>query len=416
VTGLGAVTPVGRTVAETWDSFIHGRSGIAGITQFDANEDWGVRFAGEVRNFDPSSFLDVREQRRIDRFAIFALGAAHEAVRDCGFDFQVGDPYRHGVAIGSGIGGIGTIETGVRGMVTSGNRKINPFTVPRLMVNAGAGQVSIRFNLRGSNIATATACATGSHAIGSAFQLIQRGDADVMLAGGAEAAVTPLCIGAFASMKALSTRNDAPTQASRPFDKDRDGFVMGEGAGMLILETLAHARTRGAKPLAEVIGFGSSADSYRITDIEPEGRGAAAAMSQALAQAGIDPRARGSDGRPLVHYISAHGTGTKENDSIETVAVKRVFGDLAKEVPMSSVKSMLGHLIAAAGAVEFITCVLAIERGMLPPTINYSTPDPACDLDYVPNTPRASVVRTCLSNSFGFGGQNDTVCVTAFEG
>lgn len=408
VTGLGAVTPVGRTVAETWDSFIHGRSGIAGITQFDANEDWGVRFAGEVRNFDPSSFLDVREQRRIDRFAIFALGAAHEAVRDCGFDFQVGDPYRHGVAIGSGIGGIGTIETGVRGMVTAGNRKINPFTVPRLMVNAGAGQVSIRFNLRGSNIATATACATGSHAIGSAFQLIQRGDADVMLAGGAEAAVTPLCIGAFASMKALSTRNDAPTQASRPFDKDRDGFVLSEGAAVLVLEELEHARKRGATIYAELLGYGCSGDAFHIAAPEEHGAGAFRSMQNALADAQVNATDVG--------YINAHGTSTPLGDAAEVSAVKRLFGSHAYELAMSSTKSVMGHALGAAGGVESIATIKALQSGTLPPTINLDEPDEGFDLNFVANTAQQRPIRIALNNSFGFGGHNTTLVFGTLQG
>jgi len=401
VTGLGAITPVGKTADETWDSFIHGRSGIAGITQFDANEDWGVRFAGEVRNFDPSAFMDVREQRRVDRFAIFALGAAHEAVRDCGIDFQTGDPYRHGVAIGSGIGGIGTIETGVRGMVTTSNRKINPFTVPRLMVNAGAGQVSIRFNLRGSNIATATACATGSHAIGSAFQTIQRGDADVMLAGGAEAAVTPLCIGAFASMKALSTRNDAPTLASRPFDKDRDGFVLSEGAAVLVLEELEHARKRGAKIYAELLGYGCSGDAFHIAAPEEHGAGAFRSMQNALADAQVNASEVG--------YINAHGTSTPLGDAAEVSAVKRLFGSHAHVLAMSSTKSVMGHALGAAGGVESIATIKALQTGTLPPTINLDQPDEGFDLNFVANTAQQRTLRIALNNSFGFGGHNTTL-------
>jgi len=401
VTGLGAITPVGHTAADTWDSFVHGRSGIAGITQFDANEDWGVRFAGEVRNFDPSSFLDVREQRRIDRFAILALGAAHEAVKDCGLDFETGDPYRRGVAIGSGIGGIGTIETGVRGMVVTGNRKINPFTVPRLMVNAGAGQVSIRFNLRGSNIATSTACATGSHAIGAAFQLIQRGDADVMLAGGAEAAVTPLCIGAFASMKALSTRNEAPTLASRPFDKDRDGFVLSEGAAVIVLEEFEHARQRGATIYAELLGYGCSGDAFHIAAPEEQGAGAFRSMQNAL----TDAQVNATD----VGYINAHGTSTPLGDAAEVSAVKRLFGSHAYALAMSSTKSVMGHALGAAGGVESIATIKALQTGTLPPTINLDQPDESFDLNFVANTAQQRSVRVALNNSFGFGGHNTTL-------
>jgi 3-oxoacyl-[acyl-carrier-protein] synthase II len=401
VTGLGAITPVGHTAADTWDSFVHGRSGIAGITQFDANEDWGVRFAGEVRNFDPSSFLDVREQRRIDRFAILALGAAHEAVKDCGLDFETGDTYRRGVAIGSGIGGIGTIETGVRGMVVTGNRKINPFTVPRLMVNAGAGQVSIRFNLRGSNIATSTACATGSHAIGAAFQLIQRGDADVMLAGGAEAAVTPLCIGAFASMKALSTRNEAPTLASRPFDKDRDGFVLSEGAAVIVLEEFEHARQRGATIYAELLGYGCSGDAFHIAAPEEQGAGAFRSMQNAL----TDAQVNATD----VGYINAHGTSTPLGDAAEVSAVKRLFGSHAYVLAMSSTKSVMGHALGAAGGVESIATIKALQTGTLPPTINLDQPDEGFDLNFVANTAQQRSVRVALNNSFGFGGHNTTL-------
>ena len=401
VTGLGAITPVGHTAADTWDSFVHGRSGIAGITQFDANEDWGVRFAGEVRNFDPSSFLDVREQRRIDRFAILALGAAHEAVKDCGLDFETGDTYRRGVEIGSGIGGIGTIETGVRGMVVTGNRKINPFTVPRLMVNAGAGQVSIRFNLRGSNIATSTACATGSHAIGAAFQLIQRGDADVMLAGGAEAAVTPLCIGAFASMKALSTRNEAPTLASRPFDKDRDGFVLSEGAAVIVLEEFEHARQRGATIYAELLGYGCSGDAFHIAAPEEQGEGAFRSMQNAL----TDAQVNATD----VGYINAHGTSTPLGDAAEVSAVKRLFCSHAYALAMSSTKSVMGHALGAAGGVESIATIKALQTGTLPPTINLDQPDEGFDLNFVANTAQQRSVRVALNNSFGFGGHNTTL-------
>lgn len=384
-----------------WDNLLHGRSSIDTITLFDANADWGVRFAGEVRGFDFSKITDVREARRFDRFALLALGAAIEAANDSGYDFKSGDPYRHGVAIGSGIGGIGTIESGVTSLISSGNRKISPFTVPRLMVNAGAGQVSIRFDLRGANIATATACATGSHAIGAAFQMIQRGDADVMMAGGAEAAVTPLCIGAFAAMKALSTRNDAPRLASRPFDKDRDGFVLSEGAAVVILEEYDHAIKRGAHIYAEVLGFGCSGDAFHIAAPEEHGAGAQRAMQNALTDAQVNPTQIG--------YINAHGTSTPLGDAAEVAAVKKLFGAHAYKLAMSSTKSVTGHALGAAGGIESIATVLALENGVLPPTINLDTPDDGFDLNFVANQPQESPIEVAINNSFGFGGHNTSL-------
>ncbi|MSR45180.1 MAG: beta-ketoacyl-[acyl-carrier-protein] synthase II [Phycisphaerales bacterium] len=406
VTGLGALTPVGNSVAETWDGMVNGRSGIAPITLFNANEDWGVRFAGEVRGYDFGTILDVRESRRFDRFAMLALAAATEATADSGFDFQSGDPYRHGVAIGSGIGGIGTIEAGVTQMAVTGNRKIGPFTVPRLMVNAGAGQVSIRFNLRGANIATATACATGSHAIGAAFHMIQRGDADVMVAGGAEAAVTPLCIGAFAAMKALSTRNDAPTIASRPFDKDRDGFVLSEGAAVIVLEEYEHAVKRGAHIHAEILGFGSSGDAFHIAAPEDQGAGAHRAMVNALADAEVSAQ--------RVGYINAHGTSTPLGDAAEVAAVKRLFGDHAHRLAMSSTKSVTGHALGAAGGIESIATILALKKGVLPPTMNLDCPDEGFDLDFVAHHAQERSITIAINNSFGFGGHNTSLVFGRF--
>ncbi len=408
VTGLGALTPVGNSVAQTWDGMVNGRSGIDSITLFNADEDWGVRFAGEVRGFDVSTIADVREARRFDRFALLALGAATEAAKDAGFDGQSGDPYRHGVAIGSGIGGVGTIEAGVRGMALGGNRKIGPFTVPRLMVNAGAGQVSIRFNLRGANIATATACATGSHAIGAAFHLIQRGDADLMFAGGAEAAVTPLCIGSFAAMKALSTRNDAPKLASRPFDKDRDGFVLSEGAAVIVLEEFERAKKRGAHIYAEVLGFGSSGDAFHIAAPEEHGAGAQRAMSNALQDAEVAPE--------RVGYINAHGTSTPLGDAAEVSAVNALFGAHAKSLAMSSTKSVTGHALGAAGGIESIATILALEKSTLPPTINLDCPDEGFDLDFVANTAQERPIQIALNNSFGFGGHNTSIVFGRFDG
>ena len=386
---------------------VNGISGVDSITLFDANEDWGVRFAGEVRGFDPNTILDAREQRRFDRFALLALAAATEAAKDSGFDFQSGDPYRHGVAIGSGIGGIGTIETGVKGLITSGNRKIGPFTVPRLMVNAGAGQVSIRFNLRGANIATATACATGSHAIGAAFHLIQRGDADVMMAGGAEAAVTPLCIGSFASMKALSTRNHEPKLASRPFDKDLDGFVLSEGAAVIVLEEYEHAKKRGAHIYAELLGFGSSGDAFHIAAPEAQGSGAHRAMLNALKDAEVSA--------DQVGYINAHGTSTPLGDAAEVSAVKELFGNHAKKLAMSSTKSVTGHALGAAGGIESIATILALKNGILPPTINLDCPDEGFDLDFVAHTAQERPIQFALNNSFGFGGHNTSLVFGRFK-
>ena len=407
MTGLGALTPVGNSVATTWDSMVNGRSGISNITLFDANEDWGVRFAGEVHDFDPTPLLDAREQRRFDRFAMLALGAATEAVNDCGFDFlQTGDPYRHGVAIGSGIGGIGTIETGLRALLHGGNRKIGPFTVPRLMVNAGAGHVSIRFNLCGANIATATACATGSHAIGAAFHLIQRGDAELMLAGGAEAAVTPLCIGAFAAMKALSTRNDAPSLASRPFDKDRDGFVLSEGAAVIVLEEYEHAKKRGAHIYAELLGFGSSGDAFHIAAPDSQGAGAHRAMLNALADAEVS--------LDRVGYINAHGTSTPLGDAAEVAAVHSLFADHSRKLAMSSTKSVTGHALGAAGGIESIATILALEKGVLPPTINLDCPSEEFDLDFVAHTAQERPIQIALNNSFGFGGHNTSLVFGKF--
>jgi 3-oxoacyl-[acyl-carrier-protein] synthase II len=417
VTGLGLVSPVGHSVADGWANLVAGRSGIGPITRFDASA-FACRFAGEVKGFQIEDYIPAKEARHMDTFIHYGLAASMQAVKDAGLptngELDEVSAERIGVMVGSGIGGLPMIEQTDGDYRERGPRRISPFFVPASIINMISGHVSIQYGFTGPNLAIVTACTTGLHCIGEAGRMIEYGDADVMIAGGAHTMIHMLGITGFNRLTALSTSTGDPSRASRPFDLTRDGFVMGEGSGMLILETLEHAQARGAQPIAEVVGYGSSADAYRITDIQPEGRGAAAAMEQALRMAGIDPHARRADGRAPIDYISAHGTGTKENDSIETLAVKRVFGDLAKSIPMSSVKSMLGHLIAAAGAVEFITCVLAIRHGMLPPTINYGTPDPELDLDYVPNTARPAKVDVCLSNSFGFGGQNDTVVVTRF--
>jgi 3-oxoacyl-[acyl-carrier-protein] synthase II len=398
VTGLGAITDLGHDVASTWDGMTAGRSGIGPITAFEQNDEWTVRFAGEVGDFDTSHCVDHREAKRMDRACLLGLVAAEEAALSSGIDFSTGDHDRRGVAIGSGIGGIITIEEGYEKLLRTGPRKINPFTVPKLMVNACAGNVSIRHKLRGANIATATACATGGHSIGAAFQLIQRGDADVMLAGGTEAAVSSLCIGAFSTMKALSTRNDDPQAASRPFDRDRDGFVLAEGAAVVVLEELEQAKARGANILAEVLGYATSGDAYHIAAPDESGIGARNAMTWAMRDAGVSP--------DQIGYINAHGTSTPLGDAAEVRAVKAIFGDHAKRLAMSSTKSMTGHALGAAGGIETIAVVKALQTGVLPPTINLQSPDDEFDLDFVPNEAVSRQVDYAINNSFGFGGHN----------
>jgi 3-oxoacyl-[acyl-carrier-protein] synthase II len=401
VTGLGAVSDIGHTAKAMWESMKAGRSGVSPIQAFEQSVDWTVRFAGEVKNWE-CTCVDGREQKRMDRFCLLGMGAAEDAVLDCGIDFHSGDPYRRGVVIGSGIGGILTIEEGHTKLLKTGPGRISPFTVPRLMVNAAAGNVSIRHNLKGANSATATACATSGHAIGHAYHFIQRGDADVMLAGGSEAAVGPLCIGSFAAMKALSTRNDAPEKASRPFDRDRDGFVLAEGAAVLVLEELEHAKKRGAKIYAEVVGFGSSGDAFHIAAPDEQGAGAFRAMQLAMADAQIN--------LADVGYINAHGTSTPLGDAAEVAAIKRLFGDLAKassgSLSVSSTKSMTGHCLGAAGGIESVATVMAIKEGILPPTINLDSPDDGFDLDFVPHKAKERQVEYGVNNTFGFGGHN----------
>jgi len=408
VTGLGAVTDIGHDVSATWEAMVAGRSGIGPISFFEQSDDWGVRFAGEVRDWDPTKVIDAREAKRMDRFCVLGVGAAVEAAADSGIDFKTGDPYRRGVAIGSGVGGIETIETHHLKLLQTGPRKVSPFVVPRLMVNACAGNVSIRFDLRGANIATATACATGAHAIGAAYHLIQRGDADVMLAGGAEGAVTSICVSAFCAMKALSTRNDDPQRASRPFDRDRDGFVLAEGAAVLVLEDLEHARKRGAKIYAEIVGFGSSGDAFHIAAPEEHGAGAAKAMEFAMRDGQLNPEQIG--------YINAHGTSTGLGDAAEVAAVKRVFGPHAQRLSVSSTKSVTGHTLGAAGGIESVATILAIQRGVLPPTINLDNPDEGFDLDFVPNVAKERKVDFAINNSFGFGGHNTSMIFARFNG
>jgi 3-oxoacyl-[acyl-carrier-protein] synthase II len=406
VTGLGMLTPVGTTVDATWEALQAGRSGIGPITAFDASA-YPTRIAGEVRDFDPHRWIERKEAKRMDRFTQLGVAAAMMAVEDARLPIHDGTRDRIGVLIGSGIGGIATFEEQHRILLERGPDRVSPFFIPMMICDMASGQTSILLGLRGPNSCVVTACATGTHAIGDAAAMIRRGDADAMLAGGAEAGVTPTGIGGFCAMRAMSTRNDEPERASRPFDAQRDGFVMGEGAGVLVLESLEFAQGRGARILGEVAGYGMSADGYHITSPVPGGQGAVRAMRAALRSAGLEP----GD----VDYINAHGTSTDANDKTETLAVKAALGENAYRVPMSSTKSMVGHLLGAAGAVEAIFCVLALRDGVLPPTINQEDPDPDCDLDCVPNEARRQKIRIAMSNSFGFGGHNATLILKQFE-
>ena len=409
VTGLGLMTPVGNDVETTWRALLDGTSGAAPITQFDAEQGFSTRFACEVKGFDPEEYMDRKEARRADRFAQFAIAVAQQAVEDSGLgpDLAPAHPDRVGVIIGSGIGGIATFEEQTRVMIAGGPRRVSPFFVPMFIPDMAAGLVSMRFGARGANYATVSACSSSAHALGNSFRLIQRGAADVMITGGTEATVTPLTMAGFANMKALSSRNDSPETASRPFDAERDGFVLGEGAGALILESLEHALERGADIVAEIVGYGQSADAYHMTAPAPEGAGAQLAMRYALEEAGLAP----AD----VDYINAHGTSTPANDLNETLAVKAVFGDAARKLVMGSTKSMTGHLLGAAGAVEGIITSLVTRHGVIPPTINFSTPDPACDLDYAHNERRERRVAAAITNSFGFGGHNVCLAIRRWE-
>jgi 3-oxoacyl-[acyl-carrier-protein] synthase II len=398
ITGVGAVTPIGLSAAEFWTNALAGKSGAARITAFDAG-DYDTQIACEVKNFDPLTFLDRKSVNRMDPFTQYAMACAEMAVSDAGIDFEKVDKNRVGVVFGSGIGGMRTWERQMQTMFDSGGpHRISPFFVPMMIADIAAGYISMRFNAKGPNYATTSACATSSHAIADAYILIQRGDADIMFSGGSEAAVSPMGVGGFNAMKALSTRNDEPERASRPFDANRDGFVMGEGAGMLVLEELEHAAKRGAPVYAEIVGIGMTADAYHITAPAPGGEGAIRSMRLCLDDAGLGP----GD----VDYINAHGTSTPFNDKSETQAIKSVFGDHAYKLHVSSTKSMTGHLLGAAGAVEAIVCAMAIREGVIPPTINYEVPDPDCDLNYVPNTAIKKEVKVALSNTFGFGGHN----------
>ncbi len=406
ITGLGVITSVGTGKDEFWQSLCSGKSGITRITSFDASR-FTTQIASEVKNFDPTLYVSRKEVRHMDRFVQFAVAGSVIAMKDAGIEVEKSDPERIGVLIGSGIGGIATLEREHTVLMEKGPDRISPFLIPMLIVNMASGCVSMIFGVKGPNTAVATACATGTNAIGDAFKIIQRGDADVMIAGGTEAAITPLGVGGFCAARALSRRNDEPQKASRPFDKMRDGFIMGEGSGIVILERLEHAQKRGAHIYGEVIGYGITGDAHHMTAPDPDGRQATRAIVLALKDAQIKPRDVG--------HINAHGTSTLLNDKCETMAVKTVFGDHAYKIPISGTKSMTGHLLGAAGAIEVVATVLALEKGIAPPTINQENPDPDCDLDYVPNKAREMKAEIALSNSFAFGGHNATIVVRKFR-
>ena len=406
ITGLGAVTPLGNSVNDLWKAMLEGRSAAGPITKFDATNHT-TKFACETKNLPTGNIIEPKELKRIDEYAQFALVAAHEAIRDSGLDFEREDRDRIGVLVGSGIGGIRSFEEEHTKLMQGGPRRVSPFFIPLMIIDIASGHISIKYNLKGPNYAVVSACASASHAIGDAFRIIQRGDAEVMITGGAEAAICPISIAGFNSMKALSTRNDDPQRASRPFEKNRDGFVMGDGGGIVILEELEHARKRGAKIYAEMRGIGFTADAYHITAPAPGGEGAIRAMRLCLKDGGLNP--------DEVQYINAHGTSTTYNDKSETDAIKAVFGDHAYQLNVSSTKSMMGHLLGAAGSVELIASVLTINHGIIPPTINYQEPDPECDLNYTPNKPTERKVSAAVSNTFGFGGHNAVLAVSVFK-
>ena len=405
VTGLGAVTPVGTDVPTMWQALLSGTSGVGPITSFDAAQ-FDSRIAAEVKGFDPAQYLNPKEIKRSERFVQLAIAASKQAVADAGITLDGADPYRYGVIIGSGMGSMHLIEEQHSTYLAKGPKKLSPFMIPMLICNMAPGHVAMDLGWKGPNFCTTTACASGAHGVGEAFRAIQRGTADVMLGGGTESCITRMAVGGFCALMALSRRNEAPAKASRPFDQQRDGFVIGEGAGVLVLEELEHATRRGARIYAEMVGYGTTADAYHMTAPDPDGAGAARAMALALEDARLRPE--------QVGYINAHGTSTELNDKIETLAIKKTFGAAAKRVAVSSTKSMTGHLIGAAGGVEAIISVLAIVHGVLPPTVNYEHPDPSCDLDYVPNQARQHRVDAALSNSLGFGGHNATVVFQRF--
>lgn len=402
ITGCGVITPIGLTLDTFWDSLIAGKSGVSPLVAFDAS-DFDSRIAGQVKDFDPSTILPPKEARRTARFVQFVLSAADQAVQQSGLNLESLDPYRIGTIVGSGIGSLGVVEKEYTNYVEKGPKKISPFLIPTMITNEAAGMVGIRFNAKGVNFCTVTACASGAHAIGEAFRYIQSGRTDVMLAGGTEACLTPMGVGGFCSIKALCKRNDEPQRGSRPFDKDREGFVMAEGAGVVVLEEYEHAKKRGAQIICELAGYGATCDAFHITAPNPTGETPARAMTDGLKEAGVELKGN--------YYINAHGTSTVLNDKMETNAIKLAYGSFAKDVHISSTKSMTGHTLGAAGAVETIVAALAVNKGMIPPTINYETPDPECDLDYTPNKAIELDVDVAVSNSLGFGGHNAAIVV-----
>jgi len=406
ITGLGVISPVGNEVASFWQSLKDGQGGVGPITSFDAKE-FDSQIAAEVKNFNPTNYgISLKDVKRTAKFVQYAVAAAKQAIDSSGLDLNKEDRNRIGVIIGSGIGSLHTIEEEHKVYLNKGPSRLSPFLIPMLIVNEASGLVAIIHGLKGPNSCVATACASGSHAIGEAYRTILYGDSDVMVAGGTESCIVPTAVGGFCALKALSTRNKEPGKASRPFDLERDGFVMAEGSGLVVMETLEHAKKRNANIIAEIVGFGMTCDAFHITAPDPAGEGAGAAMSVALKDAGMNPED--------VDYINAHGTSTKLNDKIETLSMKRAFGPHSKKVMVSSTKSMTGHLLGAAGGVEFVVCCMAIKDGVVPPTINYEHPDPDCDLDYVPNVARKANLRACMSNSLGFGGHNASLIVRKF--
>ena len=407
ITGMGVVTPLSSRLDDCWNRILNGESGIHGIKLFDVS-DMRVNFGGDVQNFDSVAYIDKKEEKRIDRFTQFALVAGVDAVTDSGLDFSTMNPYRAGVVLGSGIGGLQTIEEQIGKLIQEGPHRVSPMTVPRMMLNAAGACLSIRYGLKGPNFSTATACASATNAAGEALRLIQYGAADVMLTGGSEAAMTRMGLSAFQNMKALSSRVDEPHRASRPFDRERDGFVLSEGAGILVFEELEFAKARGARIYAEVVGFATMADGNHITQPDLEGTGAAEAMREALVDAGLSA--------DKIDYINAHGTSTPLGDKAETVAIKRVFGPHAYNVSVSSTKCQLGHSLGASGGIELVLCCKAIENATVPPTINLENPDPDCDLDYTPNVPKSRAIDYAMSNSFGFGGHDASIIIRKFHG
>lgn len=400
VTGVGVVSPLGTGNEKNWDALMAGNSGIGRITRFDVT-DFPVQIAGEVKDFNPEDFIEKKEVKKMDLFIQYALAAAQFAMEDSGLTVNDENAERVGVLVGAGLGGLPTIEKYHLALQDGGYKKISPFFIPALIINLAPGHISIKYGAKGPNVSSVSACATGTHSIGDAYHMIKRGDADAMIAGGTESTVTPLAIGGFAVMRALSTRNDDPTAASRPFEKNRDGFVLAEGAGIVVLEEYESAKKRGAKIYAEVVGYGLTGDAYHLTQPAPDGEGAARCMQMALNNAGIDPG--------MVDFINAHGTSTTFNDLYETMAIKKVFGDHAKRLMVSSTKSLTGHLLGAAGGIEAVFTMMSMDKGIATPTMNYLEPDPECDLDYVPNAPRDAKINYAMSNSFGFGGTNATL-------